>query len=587
MITRNKALAAVAVVGALALTTSACSSSKSTTGGGGNGGGSSFNAAATSIVNPSTKPGGTLKLWSTQDVDSLDPAIGYYGFVWDLQRDYVRTLVGYPSKPGAAGLQLQPDLATAMPTVTNGGKTYTFKLKTGIKFSDGNPVTAADIKYGIERSFAQDVLPNGPTYLIQDLDEGQNYPGPYKDKDPQGLKSVQTPDASTIVFNLTKPNSDFLYHLATGGVASPIEQAKDDGANYAKHPLSTGPYVIENYVANKGFDMVRNKYWDKSTDSLHSALPDKITFTVTTNADDLDSRLLDGSIDIDAAQRGVGTAAQGKILTTPSLKADTVDAAAATQFYIAMDTKVAPFDNIDCRKAVEYAINPTDLQTARGGKYAGAIATNMLPPAIPGSDKYDPYNLAAGQPQITQAKAELAKCGKPNGFSTTISARSTSPKDVKMAVAAQAALKAIGVNVDIYQYDGSNSASVVGAPAFVHAHNLGLNVFGWGSDYPTGSGFLGVLIDGRQILKSGNNNLTEVNDPQINSWIDDAANATSASQATTDYTNINHRVMDLALYVPGVDVQALDYYNPRLTNVMFSQQLGMIDFSALGTSDGK
>ncbi|RAG82069.1 ABC transporter substrate-binding protein [Streptacidiphilus pinicola] len=585
MITRNKALAAVAVVGALALTTSACSSSKSTTGGGGNGG-STFNAAATSIVNPSTKPGGTLKLWSTQDVDSLDPAIGYYAFVWDLQRFYVRSLVGYPSKPGAAGLQLQPDLASAMPTVTNDGKTYTFKLKSGIKFSDGTPVTSKDIKYGIERVFAQDVLPNGPIYLISDLDEGQKYPGPYKDKDPQGLKSVQTPDDSTIVFNLQQANSDFLYHLAMGG-ASPIEQAKDDGANYAKHPLSTGPYVIENYVANKGFDMVRNKYWDKSTDSLHSALPDKITFTVTTNADDLDSRLLDGSIDVDAAQRGVQTAAQGKILTTPSLKADTVDAPAATIRYISIQTKVAPFDNVDCRKAVEYAISGTDQQTARGGKWAGQLATNMLPPAIPGSDNYDPYNLAAGQSQVTQAKAELAKCGKPNGFSTTIAARSTSPKDVKQAVAAQAALKAIGVTADIKQYDGSQSGSTVGSPDWMHSNSIGLNVFGWGSDYPTGSGMLSVLIDGRLISKSGNNNYSEINDPQINGWIDDAAKASDPATAAADYTKINHRVMDLALYFPGVVEQSLNYYNPRLTNVMFNQELGMLDFSALGTSDGK
>ncbi|WP_037607677.1 ABC transporter substrate-binding protein [Streptacidiphilus rugosus] len=574
------------LIGAIALTTSACGGSSAPKTGGTTPGGSSFNAAATSIVNPSTKKGGTLKLWSTQDVDSLDPAIGYYAFVWDLQRFYTRTLVQYPSKPGKDGLVLQPDLAQAMPTITNDGKTYTFKLKSGLKFQDGTPITSKDIKYGIERVFAQDVLPNGPIYLLSDLDEGQKYPGPYKDKDPAGLKSVQTPDDSTIVFNLAQANSDFLNHLAMGG-AAPVEQSKDDGANYAKHPVSSGPYEVENYVANKGFDMVRNPNWDQSTDSLRTALPDKITFTVTSNADDLDSRLLDGSIDLDAGQRGVQTAAQGKILTNPSLKADTVDAPAATIRYISIQTKVAPFDNVDCRKAVEYAISGSDQQTARGGKWAGALATNMLPPSIPGSDNYDPYNLAAGQPQIAQAKAELAKCGKPNGFSTTIAARSTSPKDVKQAVAAQAALKAVGINADIFQYDGSQSGSTVGSPDVMHSKNIGLNVFGWGSDYPTGSGMLSVLIDGRLITKSGNNNFTEVNDPQINGWIDDAAKATDPAVAAADYTKINHRVMDLALYFPGVVEQSLNYYNPRLTNVYFNQQLGMIDFSTLGLSDGK
>ncbi|MFF4649920.1 ABC transporter substrate-binding protein [Streptomyces sp. NPDC001380] len=590
MTTRNKALAAAVLVGALALTTSACGGgSKSSDGGSGKGGGSStFNAAATSIVNPSTKKGGTLKLWSTQDVDSLDPAIGYYAFVWDLQRFYTRTLVNYPSKPGKDGLALQPDLAEAMPTITDGGKTYTFKLKQGLKFEDGTPITSKDVKYGIERVFAQDVIPNGPIYLIGDLDQGQKYPGPYKDKDKDklGLKSVQTPDDSTIVFKLSQPNSDFLYHLAMGG-AAPVPRAKDDGASYAKHPVSSGPYKIQGYVANKGFEMVRNPNWDASTDKLRPALPDKVTFTVTSNADDLDSRLLAGSIDIDAGQRGVQTAAQGKILRTPKLKASTVDAPAATIRYISLQTKVKPFDNVNCRKAVEYAINPTDQQTARGGQWAGKIATSMLPPSIPGSDTYDPYNLAAGKPQIDKAKEALAACGKPNGFSTTIAARSTSPKDVKQAVAAQAALKAVGITANVFQYDGSQSASTVGSPAFMHSHNIGLNVFGWGSDYPTGSGFLSVLIDGRLISKSGNNNYSEINDPEINGWIDDAAKSTDPAAAAADYTKINHKVMDLALYVPGVVEQSLNYYNPRLTNVMFSQSLGMIDFSALGLSDGK
>ncbi|WP_055587598.1 ABC transporter substrate-binding protein [Peterkaempfera griseoplana] len=591
MTTRKKALAAVGLVGALALT-AACSGSKgsggSSGGSGGGGGTHAFNAAATSIVNPSTKKGGTLKFWSTQDVDSLDPAIGYYAFVWDLQRLYTRTLVNYPSKPGKAGLDLQPDLAEAMPTITDGGKTYTFKLKSGIKFEDGTPITSKDIKYGIERVFAQDVLPNGPIYLIDDLDQGQKYPGPYKDKDKDklGLKSVQTPDDSTIVFKLAQANSDFLYHLAMGGGA-PVEKSKDDGASYAKHPVSSGPYKVENYVANKGFDMVRNPNWDASTDKLRSALPDKITFTVTSNADDLDSRLLAGSIDIDAGQRGVQTAAQGKILTHPDLKANTVDAPAATIRYISIQTKVAPFDNINCRKAVVYAINGTDQQTARGGQWAGQLATNMLPPSIPGSDKYDPYSLAAGKPDVAKAKAALAACGKPNGFSTTIAARSTSPKDVKQAVAAQAALKTVGINASVFQYDGSQSASTVGAPDFMHSHNIGLNVFGWGSDYPTGSGFLRVLVDGRLILKSGNNNYSEINDPEINGWIDDAAKSTDPAEAAAAYTKINHKVMDQALYFPGVVEQSLNYFNPRLTNVMFSQELGMIDFSALGLSDGK
>ncbi|WP_042369254.1 ABC transporter substrate-binding protein [Streptacidiphilus neutrinimicus] len=588
MIIRNRALAAVAVVGAVALTASACGGSKGTGSSSDAAGKSSFNAAVTSIVNPSAKKGGTLQFWANQDVDSLDPTRAYYAFAWDLQRLYARTLLTYPSQPGTAGLQLSPDLASAMPTISNGGKTYTFKLRTGLKFSDGAPLTSKDVKYGIERDFAQDVLPGGPVYLQQILDQGQKYPGPYKDTDPNkmGLKSVQTPDPQTIVFNLASPNSDFEYYLAMGA-STPVEAAKDTGANYQKAPLATGPYMIQSYTPNQAIKFVRNPNWDPSTDPIRKALPDAIDVTITTNADDLDSRLLAGTADLDIGQVGVQTAAQAKILTNPQLKANTDDAPNGFIRYIAMDTKVAPFNNVHCRKAVEYAANPTDLQTARGGPTAGAIATNMLPPNILGHDSYDPYNLAAGKAQVDKAKQELALCGQPNGFSTTIAARNNKPKEVKTAEALQASLKAVGINLTIDQYDGAQSSSVIGAPSVVHKKGYGLMVFGWGADYPTASGFLSMLVDGRQILADGNNNLSEINDPQINSLIDKAAAETDPKAAAADYTQINHMVMDQALYVPVVYDQALNYRNPRLTNVVFLQALGMIDFAALGTSDGK
>jgi len=114
-----------------------------------NGGGASFNAAATQVVNASDKKGGTLNMWSSQDADSFDPAISYYAWTIDWNRLYSRTLMTYTPKPGADGLILTPDLASAAPEISADGKTYTFKLKSGVKFDDGSPVTSKDIKYGI------------------------------------------------------------------------------------------------------------------------------------------------------------------------------------------------------------------------------------------------------------------------------------------------------------------------------------------------------------------------------------------------------------------------------------------------------
>jgi peptide/nickel transport system substrate-binding protein len=583
---KRRAIAAGAAVLAVALL-AACGGSKTTTGTKSETG-AGFNAAVTHVVNPSTKKGGTLQLWSSQDADSWDPAIGYYAFVWDLNQLYTRTLVTYPAKSGNDGLKLTPDLATALPAVTDDGKTYTFKLRSGIKFDDGTPITSKDIKYGIERIFAQDVLPGGPIYLIQQLDEGQNYPGPYKDKDPAGLKSVDTPDDSTIVFHLQSAYADFPYLLAMPG-AGPVPAARDTGAKYALKPASSGPYMFQSYEPGKSTVWVRNPNWDPATDPIRKALPDKINLTITSNADDLDSRLLAGTADIDVGQTGVQSAAQIKILQNPSLKANTDAPPNGFIRYAAIAQKVAPFDNIDCRKAIFYAADHTALQTARGGPIGGGpIAPNMLPPNILGSDtKYDPYNIVQGKPQLDKAKEELQKCGKPNGFSTTIAVRNNKDKEVKSAEALQQSLSAVGIKANIYQYDGKLISSVVGSPDNVHKNGYGIIITGWGADWPSGTGYLQPLIDSKFILSNGNYNLPEINDPQIESLFQQTAKETDPTKAAALYNQMNHLVMEGAYYLPFTYDAALNYRNPRLTNVFVNQAWGMIDFQALGVSDGK
>ncbi len=468
MSSKRKALVAATAAVALGLT-AACGNSggsNSSNGGAKN----AQNAALTEVLNVSDKKGGTLELWSSQDVDSLDPARGYYAFVWNLNRLYTRTLLSYDAKPGADGMKLVPDLATAEATLSNDGKTYTYTLRDGLKFDDGTPITSKDVKYGIERIFAQDVVSGGPVYLIEQLDQGQKYPGPYKDSDPNklGLKSVQTPDDKTIVFNLKQPYADFPYLLAMPG-AGPVPAARDTGAQYGTKPASSGPYKVEAYAPGKSIKWVRNEHWDQASDPLRKALPDAINMTITTNADDMDQRLIAGTADVDAAQTGVQAAARTKILQDETLKANSDTPTTGFIRYASMATSVPPFDNVDCRKAVMLASDPTSLQTARGGPIAGGdIGINLLPPNIPGSEAdYDPYNRKQGKPQVDAAKQALAACGQPNGFSTTIAVRNNKPAEVKTAEALQASLKAVGIDAKIDQIDGAQSSSITGAPNVV------------------------------------------------------------------------------------------------------------------------
>ncbi|MEV8512707.1 ABC transporter substrate-binding protein [Dactylosporangium sp. NPDC051484] len=574
--------ALVAGSAAVALVLSACGSGGDKANEGTKGE-SGFNAATKGVVNPSDKKGGTLKLVNQSDPDSFDPARAYYAFVWNFMKGYyVRTLLTNEAKPGKDGLTLVPDLAQALPEITDGGKTYTFKLKAGVKFEDGSPITSKDVKYGIERTFASDVLSGGPTFLVDVLDQGQKYPGPYKDTEKVGLKSVDTPDDSTIIFKLAAPLADFASLLAMPA-SSPVPQAKDTGDKYAQKPVSSGPYKFQSYDQGKKAVLVRNDQWDPKTDTVRKALPDQIDFTIGTAPEEIDNQLLSGDVDVDTAQTGVQQGAQPKILLEADKKkyADTPN----TGFirYFSVSTKVAPFDNVHCRKAVQYATDKITMQTARGGAEAGGdIATNMLPPNIAGHDDYDPYNTKSGKPQIDKAKEELAACGKPDGFDTVIATRNAG-KELKSAEALQAALKNVGINARLDPIEPSlYFRSAIGVPSNVHTKGYGLMMAGWGADFPTAYGFLAVLVDGRQILPSGNNNYGELDDPEINKLIDDAKAETDPKKAAEIWTKINHKTMDAAVMVPFVYDKALNYRNPRLTNVFVTEYYGMYDFGSLG-----
>jgi peptide/nickel transport system substrate-binding protein len=338
----------IASTAAAALILAACSTSKTpttspTTAATG------FNAAVTGIVNPSDKKGGVLKLGNSSDADSYDPAESYYAWVWNFERYYVRTLTTASAAVGLNGDKLQLDLAASQ-DISADGKTYTYKLKPGVKFEDGSPITSKDIKYGIERAFASDVITGGPTYMIDQLDQGQKYPGPYKDTDPShlGLKSVQTPDDNTIVFTLAKPFADFPFLLAMPG-SGPVPQAKDDGAKYRTHPVSSGPYKFKSYEPGKSLVLVRNDSWDPSTDSVRKALPDEIDLTLGMDPNDLDNQLMAGTINIDTSQVGVQSNAQAKILLDPTLKANADEPNTGFIRYFAINQEVAPFDDIHCR----------------------------------------------------------------------------------------------------------------------------------------------------------------------------------------------------------------------------------------------
>ncbi|MGW1751872.1 ABC transporter substrate-binding protein [Streptomyces sp. NPDC002092] len=587
---RKQALAAAAAVAGM-LTMAAC-------GGGSDSGGSKTGAAGFDAANnkvaqaDQVKKGGTLKFVTSQDADSWDTTRGYYGFMWDFARYYSRQLLTYKTEPGAAGAEVTPDLATDAGQVSSDGKTYTFHLRDGITWEDGKPITSQDIKYGIERTWAQDVLSGGPIYLQQMLDPNNTYKGPYKDtsKDKLGLKAIDTPDAKTIVFHLPKANSDFKQVLAMVS-ASPVRQDMDTKSKYGLKPFSSGPYKFESYSPGKSLVLVRNTNWKASSDPVRKAYPDKITLDISTNQSDMDQRLINGDYDIDASQTGLGP--QGRTIALKQHKDNLDNPVSGFIRYAVFPQSVKPFDNIDCRKAVIYAADHVSLQTARGGPIAGGdIGTNMLPPSIPGGEgqKYDPYKIAGANKNgnVALAKQALKACGQPNGFKTTIAVRNNKTQEVATATSLQAALKQVGIQADIYQYDGSQSAGIIGSPSNVAKKKLGIIIMGWGPDFPTVQGYGIPLWSSHYILQSGNNNYALIKDKTIDGLFDQYNGELNEAKKTQIATEINHKVSEGAYYLPFTFERLLNWRSSRIGNVYTTNAYsGYYDFVNIGLKSSK
>ncbi|MEW2132103.1 ABC transporter substrate-binding protein [Streptomyces sp. NPDC005435] len=588
---RKQALAAAVVVAGL-LTTAACGGGKDDNSGS-KAGAPGFDAANNKVAQASlAKKGGELKFAATQDADSYDTTRGYYGFAWNFMRFYSRQLVTYKTEPGATGAQLQPDLATDMGKVSDDGKTYTFTLRDGATWEDGKPVTSKDVKYGIERQWAQDVLSGGPVYLKNVLDPKNKYKGPYKDsaKDHLGLKAIDTPDDKTIVFHLPEANSDFLQMIALPS-ASPVRQDKDTKSKYGLHPFSNGPYKFQSYEPGKGLLLVRNAAWKKSSDPFRKALPDKISVKLFTNANDMDQRLIAGDYDLDLGQTGMSP--QGRTIALKQHKANLDNPVSGFIRYASFPQSVKPFDNIHCRNAVIYGADHVSLQTARGGPIAGGdIGTNMLPPAVPGSEgqKYDPYQISGANKDgnVAKAKEELKACGKPKGFSTTIAVRNNKPVEVATAESMQASLKKIGVNAQIDQYDGAQYAGIIGSPSNVKKKGYGIIIMGWGPDFPSVQGYGLPLWSSSYILENGNNNFALIKDKKIDGLFNQYTKATDTATQAKIATELNHKVMEGGYYLPFTFEKMLNWRSNRLADVYTTNAYsGQYDFVSLGLKASK
>ncbi len=511
---------------------------------------------------PSEETGGTLRVVAPE-VDSLDPQLSYLPGVWNLMRLYTRTLVTWSPEPGRTD-ELVPDLATDLGTVSEDGRSWTFTLREGVRFENGRPITSRDIKYGIERSFAAEVLVGGPTYVVDLLDDRENpYAGPYLDEAPDrlGLGSVETPDDRTIVFRLREPSDQLLSVLALPS-SSPVPIEADSGKDYAIDPVSSGPYAITSVDVATGIQLDRNPEWDPATDDVRTALPDRVVVRTNLSGVERDQALLAGSADIDISGSGVQAATTARLESAEGeeLRDRVDDLTSGALRLLALPTDVAPFGNASCRAAVAAAVDRRAVQEVLGE--GTAVRTSRLWTRVLGEGPEDPDPA----PDLEAARRHLADCGSPEGFATVL-AVPDARASVQVAETVAEQLAAIGVQVEVRPLDAAGFyATDVGNPDRVAESGYGIVLATTTPDFPTEASLLTPLVDGRSIRQVGNTNYARLDDPGINDLLAAARAAEDTDERRRAWQAVAAAAEDAAAYVPLAETRVRLLAGQRLRN---------------------
>jgi peptide/nickel transport system substrate-binding protein len=429
---------AIAAGLALTLTAAACGGDKNT--------GTTANQSTGAVK------GGTVTVYHVNDVEHLDPARNFVTDSQMLGKLITRTLTDYRYDAKAKKIVLENDLASSYES-TPDFKTWTFKLKDGIKYEDGTPIKSADIKYNAERSFAADMAEGAP-YAHEYLD-CPGYKGPYVagNNGGKGCSAIEVPDDKTIVFKLNRPVPTF-EGTASMKVFSPVPAAKDTKTQYDNHPVSTGPYKIESYTRKKQLVLIRNDQWDKNTDPLRTALPDKFIFKFGDAEATVDQRLFANGAADQSSVSLAGVQPENIAKTNQASVSDrVVQGTDICRRYIAFNQQKPLLKNQKLREALYYGLDRTSYRDGRGGERLAAVVDSIIPQDL---DGYKPEEFFKSPPEGDPVKAKQLLTEAGYKGEKLVLGTSDAGLAVKAAEAAQASWKAIGVNVDIRKIPGDN-----------------------------------------------------------------------------------------------------------------------------------
>jgi peptide/nickel transport system substrate-binding protein len=550
----------LALLSALLVVLAGCGSSKK---------GSTTKSTATPSSQPpaQAKKGGALTVFYNADVDYIDPGATYYQYGFNVAYATQRPLFSFKPNDTTGN---SPDLAAGPAQITDGGKTVTIKIKPGIKFSPpvNREVTSADVKYAIERGFLTSVA-NG--YAIAYLGDVIGAPSKTLAKY-KPISGIQTPDKSTIVFKLSRARGAIVAGALSLPLSAPVPKeyaSKFDAAStstYGVHQVATGPYMIQNdasgkltgYTPNREIKLIRNPNWNSSND-YRKAYLDSIDIKEGTDVTIGSRQILTGSAMVNGDFQ-VPPPVLSSIVQNPTQKKDNLVVTPPTgRFrYVALNTKVKPFDNINVRKAVIAAFDRSAMRQAFGGPLTGQIPTHFIPPGIAGFDQaggakgpgYDFLANENGDPAL--AASYLKKAGYPSGKITN------SPKLLMVSDNATYQLKASQVALNQLQKLGFNIQfrAVARSAMYTNFCNIpskGVAVcpsVGWLKDFPDPETMLDPTFNGKNIIPANNSNWPQLNDPKINAAMAKAEVLQDPTQRAAAWGEIDKMVTADAPGVP-------------------------------------
>lgn len=488
-----------------------------------------------------TKAGGTLYVLNDTSSNHFDPATSQ-GLATTSNGLVHRRLTAWDLTPGQDA-KVVPDLATDTGRSSDNGATWTFTLKDGLKFSDGTPITTADIKWGTERTFAP-AFAEGLGYHKTLLVGGPSYTGPFSG---QSLDSIETPDDKTIVFHLLRPFGDWPWIASLISLA-PVPQGKGTDASYATNPITSGPYQVASYQNSVAVNLTRNPHWDHTTDTVRPALPDKIIISLSNDDSVISQRLIadNGNDTFAFGSSFVDPAQLASLQSKPAVKARVATSTAGAISYLAMNCTKGPLANVAVRKAFQYAVDRSAFQVAVAGTaaLAGPFASTLITPGIAGRQVYDLYPTnPTGDP--AKAKQMLAAAGYPNGLQGLNLVVSTANNGADRAQALQQSLAKAGIQVNVQPLDDDTYN------ATVTANNVSydLTYAGWQPDFPSANGNIEPLFASSEI-GNGGYNLARYSNPDVDNMIHDAQGTTDPTQAGQKWAAVDKRIMQDAPIVP-------------------------------------